>query len=47
MELHELCHLAEHNHSDAFWRLLGQVMPDWQPIKERLDAMVELYLNDV
>lgn len=45
--LHELCHLAEHNHSDAFWRLLGQVMPDWQPIKERLDAMVELYLNDV
>ncbi|WP_137886361.1 M48 family metallopeptidase [Pseudomonas sp. 2FE] len=45
--LHELCHLAEHNHSEAFWRLLGQVMPDWQPIKERLDAMVELYLNDV
>ncbi|MDP3815333.1 M48 family metallopeptidase [Pseudomonas sp.] len=45
--LHELCHLAEHNHSEAFWRLLGQVMPDWQPIKERLDGMVELYLNDV
>ena len=45
--LHELCHLAEHNHSDAFWRLLDQLMPDWQPIKARLDEMVELYLNDV
>lgn len=45
--LHELCHLAEHNHSEAFWRLLDQLMPDWQPIKARLDEMVELYLNDV
>lgn len=45
--LHELCHLAEHNHSEAFWRLLEQSMPDWQPIKARLDEMVELYLNDV
>ena len=45
--LHELCHLAEHNHSEAFWRLLDKSMPDWQPIKARLDDMVELYLNDV
>lgn len=45
--LHELCHLAEHNHSEAFWRLLDQHMPDWQPIKLRLDEMVELYLNGV
>ncbi|MEJ2632642.1 MAG: M48 family metallopeptidase [Acidihalobacter sp.] len=27
--LHELCHLAEHNHSDRFYRLMGQVMPRW------------------
>lgn len=27
--LHELCHLAEHNHSERFYRLMGQVIPDW------------------
>lgn len=37
--LHELCHLAEHNHSDRFYQLLTQVMPDWETIKERLDNM--------
>lgn len=37
--LHELCHLVEHNHSDRFYQLLGQVMPDWEVVKERLDNM--------
>jgi predicted metal-dependent hydrolase len=37
--LHELCHLAEHNHSDRFYRLMGQVLPNWQEIKNRLDRM--------
>lgn len=45
--LHELCHLAEYNHSDSFWRLVTQVMPNWLTVKERLDGMVELYLNGV
>ena len=37
--LHELCHLVEHNHSDRFYQLLNQVMPDWEVVKERLDNM--------
>lgn len=44
--LHELCHIAEHNHSDKFWRLLTQVMPQWKEIKSQLDGMAELYLNE-
>lgn len=37
--LHELCHLVEHNHSERFYQLLTQVMPDWEVVKERLDNM--------
>ncbi len=44
--LHELCHIAEHNHSDKFWRLLTQVMPNWKEVKAKLDDMAELYLNE-
>lgn len=44
--LHELCHLAEHNHSERFWRLLSRVMPNWKAVKTRLDGMAELYLNE-
>jgi predicted metal-dependent hydrolase len=43
--LHELCHIAEHNHSEKFWRLLTQVMPEWKGVKSRLDGMAEQYLN--
>ena len=44
--LHELCHIAEHNHSERFWRLLTSVMPHWKEVKSRLDGMAELYLNE-
>lgn len=44
--LHELCHIAEHNHSEHFWRLLTQVMPNWKEVKAKLDDMAEMYLND-
>lgn len=44
--LHELCHIAEYNHSERFWRLLTSVMPNWKEVKIRLDGMAELYLND-
>lgn len=44
--LHELCHIAEHNHSERFYRLLYGVMPEWKKIKKRLDEMAYFYLND-
>lgn len=44
--LHELCHIKEHNHGQGFYRLLGQVMPEWRNIKQRLDGMAELLLNE-
>lgn len=37
--LHELCHIAEHNHSERFYRLMNQVMPEWEEVKFRLDKM--------
>lgn len=44
--LHELCHIEEHNHGKRFYRLLGQVMPQWREVKQRLDGMAELLLNE-
>lgn len=43
--LHELCHLAEHNHSERFYRLMNQVMPGWEAVKEKLDGMAHRILN--
>lgn len=42
--LHELCHLAEHNHSAKFYRLLTQVNPNWKQTKHYLDRTANLYL---
>jgi predicted metal-dependent hydrolase len=33
---HELVHLRIPNHSPAYWRMLGRVMPDWEMWRERL-----------
>lgn len=45
--LHELCHIAEHNHSDRFYRLMKQVMPEWEEVKDRLDKSAATILNGV
>jgi len=33
---HELVHLKIPNHSPAYWRMLGRVMPDWEKWRERV-----------
>lgn len=39
--LHELCHLASHDHSPRFYRLLDRHLPGWKAVKQRLDGMAE------
>ncbi|MFA5126939.1 MAG: M48 family metallopeptidase [Patescibacteria group bacterium] len=34
--VHELCHLQEFNHSQAFWRLVGQKIPDYRLLRKKL-----------
>jgi predicted metal-dependent hydrolase len=34
---HELCHLAEPNHTPRFYELLSRVLPDWETRREKLN----------
>jgi len=36
--VHECCHLKHRDHDTSFFRLLGQVMPDWEKRKQRLET---------
>ena len=36
--VHELCHLRHFNHNRAFYKLLGNVLPDWQEREKMLDG---------
>lgn len=38
--VHELCHLAEFNHSTKFWQLISQTIPDYAKIKKELKQIV-------
>lgn len=42
--LHELCHIAEHNHSERFYRLMKQVIPEWEKTKALLDGMAAMLI---
>jgi len=35
---HELCHTRHRDHDARFFKVLGQVMPDWERRKQRLEA---------
>lgn len=35
--MHELCHIKQRDHDAHFYMLLGQVMPDWEQRKRRLE----------
>lgn len=39
---HELCHIKERNHSQAFYKLMAAVMKDWELRRKRLNEMVEV-----
>ena len=36
--IHELCHTSHRDHDVRFFKLLGQVMPDWEQRKQRLEG---------
>ena len=35
--IHELCHLAHHNHSSAFYKLLDSKLKNWKERKHKLE----------
>ena len=37
---HEICHLRYKNHGPDFWRLLSNIIPDWQRRKEKLEKII-------
>jgi len=42
---HELCHLREHNHSPAFYRLLEKLIPNWETLRTALNGRAHIYLR--
>jgi predicted metal-dependent hydrolase len=42
---HELCHLREHNHSPAFYRLLDKLIPNWETLRSALNERSHVYLR--
>jgi len=38
--VHELCHVVQPNHNQAFYQLLNRIMPDWEKWKLRLERVM-------
>lgn len=36
--IHELCHTAQHNHSEKFWRLVERFVPDYKAVRRELKS---------
>lgn len=34
--VHELCHLGQFNHSQKFWNLVGEVLPEYKKLRKEL-----------
>lgn len=37
--VHELCHLGQFNHSQKFWDLVAETVPEWKKAREELKKM--------
>ena len=40
LQIHELCHLVHHNHTNRFMELQEQMMSDWLKWKNRLEKLL-------
>jgi len=38
--IHELCHLIHHNHGEEFYRLLGELVPDYKTLRKELKKYI-------
>ncbi len=38
--IHELCHLIEHNHTRAFYKIQSEINPEWAKWKELLESQL-------